>query len=216
MRLHNDCLSHWQLAVVLVPQVSLKPCLQLPTEAMQINEIYPTVHLTETVGRAYYCISGYFKNISVRDSHVGNANEVFLPGSDHVGIYVAQFKEDRFHGPIKARRLPLPYLSAPCLTQRSACGRLLRKSVCGLIDSTTDRISSCSLYFDEIPVRDRSLAGIAFCVPSGSQPPKYFCNKIGTDRSSALPRQLCPESEGQPMRRTALRIRPRRPNQHHF
>src|SRR5262245_48446640 len=117
MRLYNDCLSHWQLAVVLVPQESLKPCLQFPTEAMQINEIDPTVHVTETIGRAYYCISGYFENFSVRDSHVRNANEVFLPGSDHLGIYVAQLKDDRFHRPIKARRLPLPDLSAPCSTK---------------------------------------------------------------------------------------------------
>src|SRR5215510_13772149 len=102
MRLYNDCLSYWKLAVVFVPQVFLKPCLQLPTEATEINEIYPTIHVTEAVGRAYYCISGYFKNISVRGSHVGNANEVILPSSDHVGVYVAQFKDNRFHGRIKA------------------------------------------------------------------------------------------------------------------
>src|SRR5262245_39886674 len=76
----------------------LKPCLQFPTETMQIDEIDPTVHVTETIGRTYYCVSGQFKNVSVGDSHIGNANEVFLPGSDHVGIYVAQFKVERFHG----------------------------------------------------------------------------------------------------------------------
>src|SRR5437660_12080616 len=75
----------------------LKSCLQFPAEATEINQVNPTVHIAEAIGRAHNCTSRFFENVALRDSHVGDALEVFLPTPAHIGIYVAQFKDDRFH-----------------------------------------------------------------------------------------------------------------------
>ena len=73
---------------MFITEMRLKPCLQFPPEAMQIDQVDPAIHVPETIGWAYYCIGGPFKNIAERNAHIGNAFEVLPPGVDHIGVYV--------------------------------------------------------------------------------------------------------------------------------